>query len=469
MTDVAAGGQAALQLQQSMAAAPYVQQQASAAAEETQLKLQQDRLKALYAPQEAAAKAEQEQLRLKTERLRELAAETGYTADKESTQKLQQWMQSDEGKKASESDVIKKSAIFKLQAGLTEEGTKLMTQADKLDALDLANKAKKLAADDEAITKASVTLEAVPEGKEDEFISRLPADSIKAAEERVGKDNWAAFTGAEKKQVLSRLMLNTKTLVAEQTRAVNLEKAKLLVASREKISTYHEDESTRRKEMEGDVKYETTQLLVEGRKNVANITAEGKKEVEAMIVSGRKSLEKMKEDYKKDNPKDDTSKDFRGWSAYTRERNAVIKDSQKEEKALDDKIVKADAKVVQAKSASWYNVSAPDLEKATLEYNDLVSKRDVVRTNRAKKELDLVLSMPEFPSKEKIVADLQKQLKILPEEKETPKNAKDVSAAAVKPAATSNKPAAQKFEEGKVYTDAKGNTAKYVNGKWEPQ
>jgi hypothetical protein len=26
-----------------------------------------------------------------------------------------------------------------------------------------------------------------------------------------------------------------------------------------------------------------------------------------------------------------------------------------------------------------------------------------------------------------------------------------------------------KFEEGKIYTDAKGNKAKYVNGKWEPQ
>lgn len=29
-------------------------------------------------------------------------------------------------------------------------------------------------------------------------------------------------------------------------------------------------------------------------------------------------------------------------------------------------------------------------------------------------------------------------------------------------------PSAQKFEEGKVYTDAAGNRAKYVNGNWEP-
>ena len=250
MTDVAAGGQAALKLQQSMAAAPYVEQEAAAVAEETQLKLQQERLKASYAPQMAAAKAEQDQLLLKDYRRKEVAAQVGYEADKESTSKLQQWMLTDEGKKASEADLIKKAAVFKLQAGLTEQGTKLMTQAEKLDAVDIANQAKRLAADDEAITKASIAIDAVPEGKEDEFINRLPPDSIKAAEARVGKENWAAYTGAEKKQVLSRLMLNTKTLAAEQRRAIDLKKTEIITQTRRDIATNHEDESTRRKELD---------------------------------------------------------------------------------------------------------------------------------------------------------------------------------------------------------------------------
>lgn len=495
MTDVAAGGQAALKLQQSMAAAPYVEQEAAAVAEETQLKLQQERLKASYAPQMVAAKAEQDQLILKDQRRKEVAAQVEYEADKESTAKLQQWLQTDEGKKASEADLIKKAAVFKLQAGLTEQGTKLMAQAEKLDAVDIANQAKRLAADDEAITKASIAIDAVPEGKEDEFINRLPPDSIKAAEARVGKENWAAYTGAEKKQVLSRLMLNTKTLAAEQRRAIDLKKTEIIAQTRRDIATNHEDESTRRKELDIEARSERQDkdLAAKQERQEADLAAKEtrlkedlaarlererlkgttEKELEAMKERAKKELEKMKEDFKKSLPtkeKDTTSKDFRGWSAYTKERDAVVKTYKKEEDALNDQITKAEAKVIKAKDASWYDIGAPNLTKASATYDELVAKRDALRKERATKELDLVLSMPDFASKEKIVADLQKQLKILPE-KEVPKDAKDVSAAAVaaKPAATSNKPAAQKFEEGKVYTDAKGNKAKYVNGKWEPQ
>jgi hypothetical protein len=563
MTDVAAGGQAALKLQQSMAAAPYVEQEAAATAEESQLKLQQERLKASYAPQMAAAKAEQEELLLKDQRRKELAAEVGYVADKESTDKLQQWMLTDEGKKASEADVIKKAAVFKLQAGLTEQGTKLMAQAERLDAVDIANQAKRLAADDEAITKASIAIDAVPEGREMEFISRLPADSIKAVEARVGKENWDAYTGPEKKQVLSRLMLNTKTLAAEQKRALDLKKTQLITEVRKDIAINHEDESTRRKELEVESKQtlQTEKLAaqkerqdadlearqerqnkdlvakqerldkdleakearlkldlaaketrlkedlearlererlrgatskeIEAMKDETKKTVEGMrdktlkeiessketaaKEIERMKEKGKKELEGMKESFKKSLPakeKDTTAKDFRGWSAYTKERDAIVKSTTKEEQALTDQIVKAEAKVLKAKDASWYEIGAPDLTKSTAAYDELVAKRDALRKDRATKELDLVSNMPDFPSKEKIVNNLQKQLKILPAEtddpkKQVPKDAKDVSAA--KLAATSNKPAAQKFEEGKVYTDAKGNKAKYVNGKWEPQ
>lgn len=535
MTDVAAGGQAALKLQQSMAAAPYVEQEAAATAEETQLKLQQERLKASYAPQMAAAKAEQEELLLKDQRRKELAAEVGYVADKESTAKLQQWVLTEEGKKASESELIKKAAVFKLQAGLTEQGTKLMAQAEKLDAVDIANQAKKLAADDEAITKASIAIDAVPEGREMEFINRLPADSIRAVEARVGKENWAAYTGPEKKQVLSRLMLNTKTLAAEQKRALDLKKTELIAQTRKDIATNHEDESTRRKEMdveskqtlqtekleaqkqrqEADLKARqerqdadltarkerqeadlaareirlkedlaareirlkedleaklererlrgATSKELEAMKDATKITVEGMrdttlkqieaskesaaKEIEKMKEGGKKEIERMKEAFKKSLPTkptkeaDPSVKDFKGWAAYTKERDAIVKSTTKEEQALTDQIVKAEAKVLKAKDASWYDIGAPDLTKSSAAYDDLVAKRDALRKERATKELDLVLSMPEFASKEKIVTDLQKQLKILPA-KEAPKDAKDVSAAAVaaKPAATSNKP-----------------------------
>lgn len=572
MSDVAGGSTAALQLQQNMAAAPYVQQEAAATAEESQLKLQQERLKASYAPQMAAAKAEQEELLLKDQRRKEVAAQVGYVADRESTDKLQQWMLTDEGKKASESEVIKKAAVFKLQAGLTEQGTKLMAQAERLDAVDIANQAKRLAADDEAITKASIAIDAVPEGREMEFINRLPPDSIKAVEARVGKENWDAYTGPEKKQVLSRLMLNGKTLAAEQKRALDLKRTELIVQARKDIAINHEDEATRRKELEVESKQtlqtekleaqkqrqeadlearkerqdkdleakearlkldlaaketrlkedlearlereklkgatlkeieamkDETKKIVQGMrdttaKDIRESKEAAEKELEKMKQKGREDLEKMKGDFKKSLPAkpvkepDPSVKDFKGWSAYTKAHDAIVKSTKKEEDALTDQIVKAEAKVLKAKDASWYDIGAPDLTESTAAYDELVAKRDALRRERATKELDLVLTMPDFASKEKIVADLQKQLKILPAE---PKKEADAPSApagtsippakagssmldllpgGAKPsaAATSNKPAAQKFEEGKVYTDAKGNKAKYVNGKWEPQ
>ena len=360
-----------------------------------------------------------------------------------------------------------------------------------------------------------------------EFINRLPPDSIRAVEARVGKENWAAYTGPEKKQVLSRLMLNTKTLAAEQKRALDLKKTELIAQTRKEIATYHEDESTRRKEIDVDSKQtlqtekleaqkqrqeadlkarqerqdadltakkerqeldlaakearlkedlasrETrlkedlearlereklkgaTSIQLEAMKDATKITVEGMrdtvlKEIEESKQKGRKEIEKMKEAFKKSLPAkpakepDPSVKDFKGWAAYTKERGAIVKSTTKEEQALTDQIIKAEANVIKAKDASWYDIGAPDLTKSSATYDELVAKRDALRTARATKELDLVLSMPEFGSKEKIVADLQKQLKILPDEKnapkkDAPKNAKDVSAAAVKSAATSNK------------------------------
>ena len=78
---------------------------------------------------------------------------------------------------------------------------------------------------------------------------------------------------------------------------------------------------------------------------------------------------------------------------------------------------------------------------------------------------------------ENLSTELELYRKPKDDEAEKKRLAEEAAAAKNKPAPAkpggkevpSNKPAAPKFEEGKVYTDAKGNKAKYVNGKWEPQ
>jgi len=107
MSDVAAGSDAALRLQQNMAAAPYVQQETAAAAEETQLKLQQDRLKAQYAPQEMVLKQKQEELAIEASRNANLASKYNLQVNQDSRDKFKNLVGKDEFKTADEVEKLK--------------------------------------------------------------------------------------------------------------------------------------------------------------------------------------------------------------------------------------------------------------------------------------------------------------------------------------------------------------------------
>ena len=107
MTDVAAGGEAALKLQQSMAAAPYVEQQTAAAVEETQLKLQQERLKAAYAPQEAAVKAQQDASNLEKSKFANIVTKAGIKLTDDKSNAVKDLMKDPEWSKKSFEDKSK--------------------------------------------------------------------------------------------------------------------------------------------------------------------------------------------------------------------------------------------------------------------------------------------------------------------------------------------------------------------------
>ena len=107
MSDAAAGSNAALQLQQNMAAAPYVKDQAAADAEETQFKLQQDRLKAQYAPQEMALKQQQEQLAIETATNANLASKYNLQVNQDAREKFKNLVGTSEFKDADEVEKLK--------------------------------------------------------------------------------------------------------------------------------------------------------------------------------------------------------------------------------------------------------------------------------------------------------------------------------------------------------------------------
>ena len=565
MTDMAAGGQAARQLQQNVIGAQYDPATAAASAEETQLKLQQDRLAAKYAPEKAAAEAEQEQMRLDKLRLQKTMEEAQYQSDTQTDQKLKGWLQSEEGKKATDADKIRKAAALKMEGNRVEEGTKLLTQAERLDAVGLANDAKTIALKNEAIGKAYVAVDALDPNdlvKFNQFVGRFPPEVTKAITDQVGKENWESYSPQEKKDVLSRLFLNGKGLLAEQIKAVELKKTEALTESREKISAdrnaaliqvqtlkgtvdaYKADVAKAAKlEQEAAKDIAAKERLLEELKNklsiaekknasleevattkaisaeevanikktsskevadtratsakeVADVRAASAKEVEAAKAASSKVVadtkaasdkevaeikakyESVKAEADKVKAAAETVKaeaakiraeaektkankpptakagdELKDLGFYLKRHDALIKEGKKEEDGLVEQVTKADAALQKAKTASWYNISAPNQDKATNAYTEAVTKLNVFRKKQAEKELATVEDMPEFDKKASIVKKLQDQIQMFSSDKpesKTPAAAPAPAAAAAPAPAAAAAPAPGATAAGKV-------------------
>jgi len=135
------------------------------------------------------------------------------------------------------------------------------------------------------------------------------------------------------------------------------------------------------------------------------------------------------------------------------------------------------------------NATTPE-QRAKLPSTIAWNAYQALKKDRVQEKMDALEGMPEGKEKNKIFDGLTKEFNSYDTEapigKEggsptptaakadsakpasAPKSMLDVGPTAAKPSATSNK-SDSKFVEGKVYTDSKGNKAKYVNGKWVPQ
>lgn len=265
MTDVAAGSDAALRLQQNMAAAPDVQQA-------------------------QAMDIQQQQANLERTKLANLVADTGIKADQESKQKLAVLTQSPEFKAADDVKRLQMISAKQFEMGKVEEGAKTLTASELYEAKNIANKQKQLDVQAQQIGNAYGVISAVPDDKVQEFIDRLPEENKKALISQIGEANWNKMTGAEKKEATKNLMLNAKGQMSKQMKEIELEKTQMLNDSRERIARIREDGALARKMMGGtnqDMKewntYELRQQAIEksGQKTLDKLnekvdTAQGK-------------------------------------------------------------------------------------------------------------------------------------------------------------------------------------------------
>jgi len=200
MSDVAAGSNAALQLQQNMAAAPDVQQQQAMA-------------------------VQQQQANLERTKLANLVADTGIKADQESKQKLSALTQSPEFKAADDAKRLQMISAKQFELGKIEDGAKTLTASELYTAKEVANKQKQLDVQAQQIGNAFGVISAVPDDKVQEFVDRLPKENKDALISQIGKENWDKMNGAEKKEATKNLMLNAKGQMAKQMKEIELEKA----------------------------------------------------------------------------------------------------------------------------------------------------------------------------------------------------------------------------------------------------
>ena len=393
MTDAAAGGQAALQLQQTMAAAPDVKQAQANAMQMQGLKLQE------------------EQANLEKTKLANLVADTGFQASKESKAKLQELSGTPEFKAADDAQKLRLSAAVQMQSGDIENGVKTLTAAELYDTRQVAIKQKELDQQAQQVGNAYGVISAVPDDKVQEFVDRLPEANKKALVSQIGEDNWNKMSGGEKKEAAKNLMLNAKGQMATQLKQIEIEKQKIVQESRERIERIRQDGALARK------------------------------------MSGGGS-----------------DRDMRDWNIYNKAQEAIEKSGKKTLDSLDARV--SSAQDTLDKTTFFKGAETKALESA-------IKARDEFKRGQVQKELNLAASAPDFPGKNIVIDNLKRELELYPEpvtpikiEEDKPETPKPAAKPTV---ATSNKPAAPKFEEGKVYTDARGNKAKYVNGKWEPQ
>ena len=378
MSDVAAGSNAALQLQQNMAAMPNVQQVEANKMQKQQLKLQQ------------------EQANVQRSKLANTISEIGIQADRDSRDKLAKMYQSPEMQAAVDEnrfgDVSRMTGLALMQAGKFEEGTKAFTQATIYDSKKVADEAKALDNNERELSKAVAVLSSVAEDKIGDTFNRLPEKAQKDVISQVGQENWNNFSNAEKKSALNNLMLVGIRKNAMQTIAVDTNKQTIIGENRLENTKEHEKEATKRK------------LIGEA----GATSREESRESSAMEreVSREKSAEERADTAERGRTARFKEKETRlSWEDYEKNRNNIERTAGRNLQTLN-------TKVSDAKNALQKVPSGSDAEKKAIEnWNNARKERDNYQRDMLEKELDLATQAPDsFKGKQRVIDRLKSSI-----------------------------------------------------------
>jgi len=238
MSDVAAGSNAALQLQRNMAAAPDVQQMQT------------------NVMQEQANTLQQQEQNLEKTRLSNIVSSTGIKTDADIRNKMETLVKGDDYTNASPSERVLKMASLVGEAGKPEDMAKLIEVSEKITARDLLNQSKKADIERQSIADASSVLETIPEAQVNERFNSLPEATRNLVINRVGPANWNNFSPKEKKAVVQNLFETANSKLQEQKilagiqmaqirATADVDKTRLRLAASERAKTLGDDKLVR--------------------------------------------------------------------------------------------------------------------------------------------------------------------------------------------------------------------------------
>ena len=211
MSDVAAGSQAALQLQQNMAAAPNVQQVEANKMQEQQNTLQRQQVQ-----------IQQEQANAAKTNLANLVADSNIKASEKSKATLLDLYKTpafqDAVNKQDNSAILKMTQVALFKAGDTEKAFQLTSEVDKANAAQLANQEKQNNLDAVQVSRAYYNL------KEGATLESLPEEQKNVLIKEVGKANWDKFTPEQRVDVTKNLMMITSKRLTNQLEVIQDDK-----------------------------------------------------------------------------------------------------------------------------------------------------------------------------------------------------------------------------------------------------
>jgi hypothetical protein len=382
MTDAAAGGQAALQLQQTMAAAPNVQQVEANKMQEAQVKLQQD------------------QENLSKTKLANIVADTGIKSEAKKQDIVAKWMQDPANKNKSETDMASGLSKAFMMGGLVEDGEKLSQQATLAASKAVLTEQRQLDNNDRELNKAVAVINAMPVENITEDFKKFPEQTQKAVLSQIGEPLWNKFSNEEKKTAVNNLLMVGARRNAAQAIVVDTNRQTLIGDYKVKNTETHEAEANKRKAMGDTAAMERVVVQETGRTERAEDKERGTQE---RFQTKEKRLT---------------------WNEYSL-RNTDIE-------SKGNRVVQNLNKRVQEKAAEIEKLSLGSDSKAQLKANaawkEAVEERDDAHRKVLQRQYDLALNAPDsFGGKQRVLNSIKNQIELVGKKQDAPKPTSDAT------------------------------------------